>query len=163
MGAHVDGWLGLVSGPPAKVVETQRLALYVCGRKLVAWRLGLVTLGRLSRLLEFRRPLMGVLNDVWQLSGRTSGCVLTSDMVTELITAVGLLPMAFTDVRAVVSGMATVSDASEAGGGVCASTGVGAAARAPRERSRRRGGGRLAGRTAARRGGRVSCSAAMPC
>ena len=129
MGAHVDGWRGLVCGRAAKVVETQRLALYMCGRKFVTWRLGLVTLGRLSRLLEFRRPLMGVLNDVWQLSGRTSGCVLTSDMVTELITAVGLLPMAFTDVRAAVSGMATVSHASEAGGGVCASTGVGEAAR----------------------------------
>jgi hypothetical protein len=44
--------------------------------------------------------------------------------VEELLVAAALLPMAFTDLRAGIDGLVTVSDASEEGGGACVSSGV---------------------------------------
>ena len=44
--------------------------------------------------------------------------------IAELLVACALLPLAYTDLRAQVSGTVTVSDASESGGGCCASVGV---------------------------------------
>ena len=46
------------------------------------------------------------------------------DVVAEIMVAAALLPLAFTDSCARIDGSATVSDASEAGGGACVSSGV---------------------------------------
>ena len=86
-------------------------------------------LGRLSRTFEFRRPLMGVLNEVYRFANWPRGGFVNMAMSYELLISVCLLPLAYTDLRAGLSGLATVSDASQEGGGVCASTGLGDAAR----------------------------------
>jgi len=87
----------------------------------VYWKTMLVLLGKLTRALEFRRVLFCVLNEVWKFAdGNHSGWV-NSEMTEEILSGIGLCPMAFTDLRADVDARVTCSDASEDGGGACTS------------------------------------------
>ena len=89
-----------------------------------------MVLGRCVRIAEFCRPLLSVFNDVWAGSSWPRGGILSGNMLAELLTFAGLVPLAFTDMRVTLSDMITVSDASETGGGACASAGVTEAGRA---------------------------------
>eukprot|EP00971_Amphidinium_carterae_P203240 4033288-Amphidinium_carterae.4 len=72
------GRLGLVSK-----------TLWVCTSDHVSWKELLVVLGRLSQILEFRRPLMFVVNDASSYASRHRGRPLPSAMVNELMRACG--------------------------------------------------------------------------
>ncbi|CAK0842826.1 unnamed protein product, partial [Prorocentrum cordatum] len=124
MGASIDGCAGTIRAPADKVIELVRYILYALGRDCCPWLLMLTLLGRAVRALEFRRPLLSCLNSVWEFSTRTRGGRINMGMSQELLACIGYLPIACTDLRAALSPVATVSDASEAGGGVCASTGL---------------------------------------
>eukprot|EP00959_Pyramimonas_sp_CCMP1952_P346936 7266415-Pyramimonas_sp.AAC.1 len=87
------------------------------GREYCPWLLMLTLLGRAVRALEFRRPLLSCLNSVWEFATRTRGGRINMGMSQELLVCIGYLPIACTDLRAALSPVATVSDASEAGGG----------------------------------------------
>ena len=76
-----------------------------------------MALGRLVRCFEFRRPLVTLLATVWPKGRR----LWAKSSVQEILWAVSALPLAGTDLRAGVSDMVTCSDASEVGGGLCAS------------------------------------------
>ncbi len=143
MGALMDGVVGRVSMPPAKLLEAQLLALQVASRGFVTWEAMLAVLGRLTRAFEFRRPLMGLLNQVYRFATWTSGGFMNMEMTIEVVQAIAAGPLAYTNLRATLSGLATVSDASERGGGVCASTGV---TEATRETLRSAGGALALGR-----------------
>ena len=124
MGALVDGSWGRISGPLDKCCQCVHFALWVLQQPVVHVKVVLMLLGRLSRLFEFRRPLLGVLNEVW-LAGRWSALGrLNNDMMGEVLVASMLMPLAFTDIRANIDGRVTCSDASMTGGGVCVSTGL---------------------------------------
>ncbi|CAK0829863.1 unnamed protein product [Prorocentrum cordatum] len=124
MGASIDGCAGTIRAPADKVIELVRYILYALGREYCPWLLMLTLLGRAVRALEFRRPLLSCLNSVWEFSTRTRGGRINMGMSQELLVCIRYLPIACTDLRAALSPVATVSDASEAGGGVCASTGL---------------------------------------
>ncbi|CAK0891073.1 unnamed protein product [Prorocentrum cordatum] len=137
MGADVDGVSGRLAVPASKALATAGLCLAAVQRRLVPWRVAMAALGKLVRAFEFRRPLFGVLNSVWTLAASSAqGAVLDAEMVEELLMGVMVLPLAASSLRARIDGVVTSSDASEMGGGVCASAGlredVAAAVQVPR-------------------------------
>ena len=67
---------------------------------------------------------MSCLNAVWKYQYWQRNSVLTLDALTEILIALTLLPLGFTDLRATIDGRVTCSDASEGGGGMCVSRGI---------------------------------------
>ncbi|CAK0846241.1 unnamed protein product [Prorocentrum cordatum] len=124
MGASVDGVTGRIGAPLSKALSACGLAIATLGVDLVPWRLAMTVLGRLVRVFEFRRPLLSILNAVWRLSEPRAKVYLTREMREELMTALLVIPLAATSLRSRLEGMASCSDASEFGGGVCVSTGL---------------------------------------
>ena len=66
MGAWVDGEVGRVSVVPDKISELIHFGTWLLSDITVDAKGLAIFLGRLIRAFEFRRPLMGILNDVWQ-------------------------------------------------------------------------------------------------
>ena len=124
MGAVVDGEWGRVSVSSEKMVVAICFVLWLLAKVYIRGRSLLMVLGRLVRIFEFRRPLLGTLNFVWKLGPSTGFCRLSDVMVSELLVACCLVPLAFSDLRAKIDGMVTCSDASMAGGGTCSSSGL---------------------------------------
>ncbi|CAK0905731.1 unnamed protein product [Prorocentrum cordatum] len=124
MGASVDGVTGRIGAPLSKALSACALAIATLGLDLVPWRLAMTVLGRIVRVFEFRRPLLSILNAVWRLSEPRAKVYLTREMREELMTALLVVPLAATSLRSRLEGMASCSDASEFGGGVCVSTGL---------------------------------------
>ncbi|CAK0868624.1 unnamed protein product, partial [Prorocentrum cordatum] len=122
MGSDVDGLSGRLAAPRPQVLSTAALCLATLSQERVPRRVCMMVLGKLVRAFEFRRPLFGLLNSAWSLSTARSTVRCNAEMVEELLLGLMLLPAAATSLRARVEGMVTVSDASEFGGGVCAST-----------------------------------------
>ncbi|CAK0897757.1 unnamed protein product, partial [Prorocentrum cordatum] len=117
MGVLVDGLRGRVSVPLMKLFETMLLGALLVTKDWVYWKTMLVLLGKLVRALEFRRVLFCILNEVWKFADGTHSGWVNSEMTEEILSGVGLLPLAFTDLRAEVDARVTCSDASEDGGG----------------------------------------------
>ena len=74
--------------------------------------------GRFVRVMQLRRQSLGVLSACsrWLVRGRSVG-PLTTAVRAELLKALCLLPVMFTDLRFVPSPLVTVSDASLEGAG----------------------------------------------
>ncbi|CAK0868476.1 unnamed protein product [Prorocentrum cordatum] len=121
MGVLVDGLRGPVSVPLMKLFETMLLGALLVTKDWVYWKTMLVLLGKLVRALEFRCVLFCILNEVWKFADGTHSGWVNSEMTEEILSGVGLLPLAFTDLRAEVDARVTCSDASEDGGGACTS------------------------------------------
>ena len=124
MGATVDGLQGTISVPKEKAFIACIMILYLLSCVLVHLRSLQSALGRLIRVFEFRRPLFGVLNDIWQFGQSKIVSKFTESQTSELLIALCLTPLAISDLRTQVSGLVTCSDASEKGGGVCKSSGL---------------------------------------
>ena len=124
MGAWVDGEWGRVSCPIVKIIEAVHFMLWACSLPYIHGNTMLMVLGRFVRIAEFRRPTLSVLNEVWKCSTWKSGGILSAQMVDELLTFAALVPLAYADLRVSFTDVVTVSDASETGGGACASSGV---------------------------------------
>ncbi|CAK0899459.1 unnamed protein product, partial [Prorocentrum cordatum] len=124
MGVDVDGEPGRLAAPLAKSLEAIALCLASFRLEAVPWRLTMTIFGRFARLFEFRRPLLSVLNEVWRLSSQRGNARFSAAMVGELLTAMLVMTMAATSLRAKIEGMAAVSDASEFGGGARAPMGL---------------------------------------
>ena len=77
-----------------------------------------VFIGKEVHTLQFRRPLFSVYDQVWELiSGPDERPELDEKVVAEMVTALSLFPMRFTDWRAQLDPYVMASDASERGGG----------------------------------------------
>ena len=99
MGAWVDGDVGRVSVPPDKIFELLHFGFWLLS-DITRDAKGLAMfLGRLIRAFEFRRPLMGILNDVWRYTQWEGRLVLSNASVMEIVVALAMLPMAFSDLR----------------------------------------------------------------
>ncbi|CAK0879680.1 unnamed protein product, partial [Prorocentrum cordatum] len=125
MGADVDGVGGRLAVPASKALATAGLCLAAVPRRLVPWRVAMAALGMLARVLEFRRPLLGVPHSVWALAASSAQeAYLDAEMVEDLLMGVMVLPLAASSLRARIDGVVTSSDALEMGGGVCTSAGL---------------------------------------
>eukprot|EP00438_Fugacium_kawagutii_P028805 Skav222861 [mRNA] locus=scaffold2201:87314:93953:- [translate_table: standard] len=124
MGAEVDGVLGTISAPQDKKMEVGYFSLWFLGKRFPATKTRLMVLGRWVRCFEFRRPLMHLLQESWPKGPLGVRRPTTMLVAQELLTAIALLPLAGTSLRAAVDPMVTCSDASETGGGLCAGGGL---------------------------------------
>ena len=124
MGAQIDGWLGLLGTPLQKKLECAYFFLWSLRDDVVHHKVILMILGRLVRCFEFRRPLMSVLNKVWPKDRKRVARPFSEKQLHELVYAMCLLPIAICNLRTPVSGLVSCSDASERGGGLCASAGL---------------------------------------
>ncbi|CAJ1365875.1 unnamed protein product [Effrenium voratum] len=124
MGAHIDGDKGFVSVPEQKFLECGWMCVWLLSQPAVGRKSLLMVLGRFVRCFEFRRPLMGLLNDVWPRQNWILRRSLKAAAIRELIRALGCLPLAVGSLRTEPSGMVTCSDASLHGAGLCASAGL---------------------------------------
>ena len=121
MGAEIGGVEGLIGVPKEKRIENSYFTLWLLGQGYHPTRVRLMVLGRWVRCFEFRRPLMNLLQSSWPRHDVRVRSLLTFENRQELLQCIGLCPLAGTDLRAQVDGMVTCSDASETGGGLCAS------------------------------------------
>ena len=128
-GAEIDGCSGTARP------KGDKLAKYI-GATLSLLRVGKATQkqmqvigGGLVYFAMIRRPLMNCLNYVWKFIHSfdlTSEKVLKipTGVMSELLVFLGLLPLVHMDFRTSVSSVVTASDASNLGGGICASSGI---------------------------------------
>ena len=121
MGAEINGISGRISAPKQKKMEVAWYGLELLGKRWPTVKARLMVLGRLVRCFEFRRPLMSLLHEVWPRGPVHQRQRLSAKGMFEVLQSIALLPLAGTDLRAQVDPVATCSDASESGGGLCAS------------------------------------------
>ena len=121
MGAEINGEEGLLYCPLKKKLEASYFTLWLCGQRLPATKARLMVLGRWVRIFEFRRPLMNLLQTSWPKGDLTWRRPLGETAFCELLECIALSPMAGTDLKAQVDNTATCTDASNTGGGLCAS------------------------------------------
>ena len=124
MGAEVDGIAGFIGPPSEKLLETGWLCLWVLSQTSIGVKPLLMALGRLVRCFEFRRPLLSILDKCWPRDVYRFRRSLSQNTARELVRAVCALPLAVGSLRTPFSGLATCSDASTRGGGLCASAGL---------------------------------------
>ena len=65
MGPHIDGDRDFISIPSGKLLELGWMCIWLLGQKFSGAKPLLMILERFVRSFEFRRPLMGLLNDAW--------------------------------------------------------------------------------------------------
>jgi hypothetical protein len=128
-GATVDGMRGVAYPREAKLAKYFAMALQLCEQRYSTQKQWQVVCGGMVYFTMFRRPLLGGLNAVWQhIEGyESSGSCFAetpADCRLEVLRFLGCLPLARLDFRLDMHPTVTCSDASEEGGGICASTGL---------------------------------------
>jgi len=125
LGAFLDGRRGAATGTPRKLLELLSLFLHTLQQQEPGQTLVEMLCGRFIHRMQFRRATMGSLTRIWKYLRRWGRRRRVPIEVEEdLMVAAGLLPLMLCDFRATVSGTITCSDASEAGSGVCVSSGL---------------------------------------
>ena len=124
MGAEVDGIRGTIGAPMDKLMEVCWFSVWLLGHKIPMCKALLMVLGRFVRCFEFRRPLMSLLDDCWPTVSSNVRVPISASFARCILRCCGIIPLAFSDLRASVSGTVSCSDASEHGGGMCVSVGL---------------------------------------
>ncbi len=125
LGALIDGAEGMIGTTRERRVKLLALWCHLLSHEVAPTKHVQKALGRSVHVAQFRRPTMGVLNEIWKAVGQDNPFTkLTKTIVGEVLTFGCLIPLAQTNLRAVVSGEVTCSDASSTGGGSCVSTGL---------------------------------------
>ena len=119
-GAWVDGERGICCAKPSKVGKYLWALLDLLGRREVTQKQMQMLTGGLVYLFGFRRPLMAILNHVWefivQLENDKVMRPIPHKVKEELLASFFLSATAFIDFRLPANPIATCSDASESGG-----------------------------------------------
>ena len=129
-GALVDGRTGKVRPKPAKVLKYIELAIGLLKEGVASQKQMQIVCGGFIYCAMFRRPLLGMLNAVWSFIMEFEGDppvikrALPKVVQLELVRFVAAAPLAQMNMRAMLRGDVTVSDASEWGGGFCISQGL---------------------------------------
>lgn len=129
-GAMVDGVSGLVRPKGPKVMKYVELAWLLIQEGRCSQKQMQVVCGGFVYCCMFRRALLGMLNQVWKFITSFEGDppVVKREIPTyvtlEMVRFICALPLAQMNLRTVVRGDVTVSDASEWGGGFCISQGL---------------------------------------
>eukprot|EP00438_Fugacium_kawagutii_P028684 Skav214062 [mRNA] locus=scaffold2017:694813:699466:+ [translate_table: standard] len=124
MGAEIDGVRGAIGVPLHKKVETSYFSLWILQQRFPLNKARMMALGRWVRAFEFRRPLMHLLQECWPKGDVRIRRPMRSRAREEFLECIALSVLAGTDLRAQVDPMASCSDASEQGGGLCIAGGL---------------------------------------
>ena len=126
-GAMVNGVTGRVTPKPEKVLKYYELVLQLVAGGRASLKQMQIACGGLVYCSMFRRPLLGMLNNVWSfmtslvLEPPVIRKPLPDNVRLELLRFLGALPLAQMNLRLSFSEEVTASDASEFGGGFCVS------------------------------------------
>ena len=124
-GAWIDGKRGVCRAKSEKTAKYLAGVSYLLERQRASQKEVQMIAGGLVYLFSFRRPLMSILNEVWQfiVSFKHPLQIKTIPpaVLCELWGAFFLSSLAFMNFRLPPSPVVTASDASEQGGGLCAS------------------------------------------
>ena len=127
-GAWIDGDRGTCAPKPDKVARYLCCLMYLLTKGKASRRQLQMTVGGLVYVFSYRRPLMSILNEVWNFLLRYStdheALYLPIVVREELWAAFFMSVTAYIDFRLPVDGTVTASDASESGGGLCCSKGL---------------------------------------
>eukprot|EP00438_Fugacium_kawagutii_P001317 Skav226301 [mRNA] locus=scaffold3301:342063:352131:+ [translate_table: standard] len=129
-GAFIDGQAGCAYPKPEKVLKYTQLSLLMLSSSRSSQKQMQVVAGGLVYLATFRRPLMGMLNQLWtfieEFNHHPAVVRLEiPDLVKlEVVRFLAALPLARMNFRSEPSSVVTASDASTTGGGVTVSTGL---------------------------------------
>lgn len=146
LGALVDGRRGVLGVSTHRALDLISLSIHLMSLDKVPVKWLQVYIGKFVHVLQFRRPLFGLIRHLWKrLQYFSSGRGLAPWEVEELFVLVCALPLCYTDLRAGLSKTVTSSDASEWGGGLCASIGLTALGRNRAKLPRSLGGARQVG------------------
>lgn len=126
-GAVVDGELGVAYPKDAKLLKYFVMGLDLCERRVCTLKQLHVLPGGLVYFSMFRRPLLGCLNSLWQMIEAMQAhphrvFKLWDSCRLEILRFLGLVPLARLDFRLPMHEQITCSDASNTGGGICASS-----------------------------------------
>ena len=118
LGAFLDGKRGRVGVTVQRLLDNMSLGLWLFQKGWVTRKSLQVFIGKEVHTLQFRRPLFSIYDQVWKLiSGPEDVPALDEKVIAEMMTALSLFPMRFTDWRAQLDPYVMASDASEKGGG----------------------------------------------
>eukprot|EP00435_Cladocopium_sp_Y103_P065597 s17_g27.t1 len=129
-GAMVNGETGKVRPKPEKILKYADLAMGLLRRGEATQKQMQIVCGGLVYCAMFRRPMLGMLNAVWKFIMEFEGDPpvvrrpLPSVVQLEFVRFLCALPLAQMNLRTLVRGDVSVSDASEWGGGFCMSNGL---------------------------------------
>ena len=118
LGAFLDGDRGRVGVTVQRLLDNMSLGLWLFQQGQVSRKALQVFVGKEVHTLQFRRPLFSVYDHVWKLiSGESDRPFMDEKAISEVVTALGLFPLRFTDWRTQMDPYVMASDASEKGGG----------------------------------------------
>eukprot|EP00435_Cladocopium_sp_Y103_P054777 s1675_g18.t1 len=120
LGAVIDGEKGLLRVSTKRTLDLMSLGAWLRGQANMP-RTGLqIYAGKAVHVLQFRRCLFSVLQEVFQAIAQSPERVrATTGLYDEMLVMESLLPVVVTDLRAAIDPVVTASDASETGGGAC--------------------------------------------
>ena len=120
LGAVLDGKNGLLRVSTKRSLDLMSLGAWLRGQKRIK-RVGLqIYAGKAVHILQFRRCLFSVLQEVFQTIAQSHDMVrATTALYDEMLVLESLLPVVASDLKAKIDPVVTASDASETGGGAC--------------------------------------------
>lgn len=126
LGAWIDGSSQTISVSGERFIKLIQATLYLLNQRFLGKKLVQIVVGRWVHALQFRRPVMGVLQEVWNF---VSAAHPTPSMVLktrrELWNLILLAPCVHTFMGARIDSSTTASDASMRGGAVGVATELG--------------------------------------
>ena len=121
LGALVDGDRGTLSVTTKKQLEFLSLTLFLMGQRRFPTKWTQILLGKFVHMMQFRRQVFSNIRYTWDRLKFHAAEPMRASEVAEWLRILMLLPLLKVNLRARISGTATASDASESGGGLCAS------------------------------------------
>lgn len=127
-GAWIDGDKGFCCAKPSKTSKYLWALLDLLQKREVSQKQMQMLTGGLVYMFGFRRPLMSILNHVWEFIVRFENDRVVKPIPwrvkEELLASFFLSAKAFIDFKLPANPVVTCSDASEQGGGICQSIGT---------------------------------------
>lgn len=124
LGALVDGRRGVLTVTTKKQLEFVSLTLFLMGQPRFITKSAQILLGKFVHMMQFRRQVFSGITCTWDRLKFHPGDPMRPGEVAEWMRMMMLLPLLKVNLRARVSETTTASDASEYGGGLCASRGL---------------------------------------
>eukprot|EP00438_Fugacium_kawagutii_P009708 Skav211711 [mRNA] locus=scaffold2852:255903:258329:- [translate_table: standard] len=127
-GAIVNGKEGIIFPKPAKVFKYAFLVILLLQSGRCTQKQAQIVAGGLVYLAMFRRPLLGSLHHIWRFITSFENLPpvikleLPQEVQVELTRFLGLIPLAYMNLRHNMSPVVTASDASTTGGGITVSS-----------------------------------------
>ena len=120
LGAVLDGEKGLLRTSTLRSLQVMSLGAWIRGQKTVQRKALQIYAGKLVHILQFRRCMFAYLEEVFCAIAQGPPLVpVTEKLRSEMILLEMGLPLAMTNLRAVIDPIVTASDACESGGGIC--------------------------------------------